>query len=87
MAQPHYAIEYLGAVALEGGKSYTSSGILTAFSGANVMKIKTAGVAVTVNGTAMFETNFDDESYISATSKSYIFSKNCVIAIGKYVAL
>ena len=87
MAQPHYAIEYMGAVALEGNKSYTSTGILTAFPTANVMKMKTAGVAVSMNGTAMFETNFDDESYISATSKSYIFNKNCVIAIGKYVAI
>jgi hypothetical protein len=86
MTQPH-AIEYMGAVALEGNKSYTSTSILTAFPTANVMKMKTTGVAVSINGTAMFETSFDDESYISSTSKSYIFNKNCVIAIGKYIAI
>lgn len=86
MAQLH-AIEYIGAVALEAGKSYTSAGILTAFPSVNVMKMKTKGVAVSVNGTAMFETSFDDESYISSTSKSYIFNKDCIIALGKYIAI
>ena len=86
MAQPSYAIEYLGAMSVKRGKLYNSSSVISAFPTATCMKMKTDGVEVSVNGTDAFLTSFNDESYIT-TGHTYIFSKDCVIAIGKYKAV
>lgn len=86
MDQPHYAVEYLGAISAEKNKLVTSASVLVAFPTANMMKMKTEGVSVSVDGTDMFLTSFDDESFITS-GKSFIFDKNCTIAIGKYVAV
>ena len=83
MAQPSYAIEYLGAISAQSGKLYTSADVILAFPTATCMKMKTEGVKVSVNGTDAFLTSYDDESYITA-EHTYIFSKDCTIAIGRY---
>lgn len=86
MAQPAYAIEYLGAISAKSGKVYTSASVITAYPTATCMKMKTDGVSVSVNGSDAFLTNFDDESFITS-GHTYIFTKDCVIAVGKYRAV
>ncbi len=86
MAQPSYAIEYLGAMFVKAETSVTSASVLTAFPGATVVKMKTAGVKAGVNGTDMFDITYDDESYL-ITGKTFIFSKDCTIAVGIYKAV
>lgn len=83
MAQPAYTIEYLGAISMEKGKLYTSAQIITAYPNATCMKMKTAGVSVSVNGTDAFQTSFDDESYIDI-GHTYMFMQDCTIAIARY---
>ena len=51
-----------------------------------MMKMKTEGISVTINATDMFLTKYDDESFISP-NKSFIFNKDCTVAIGKYVSI
>lgn len=85
MAQFH-AIDYLGAMAVNKGQQYTSASIITAYPTATVLKMKTNGVSVSINGGVQFLTSFDDESYI-ATGKTYIFDKDCIVAIGIYKAI
>ena len=84
MSKPAIAIEYLGAIIAEPGKQYTSARVLTKYPTANVMKMKTSGIKVTVDGSDMFTISYDDESYI-ATGRTFIFSDACTIAIGRYV--
>ena len=82
MAQLH-AIDYLGALAVNKGQQYTSASIITAYPTATVLKIKTDKVSVSINGGVQFLTSFDDESYLT-TGKTYIFDKDCIVAIGIY---
>lgn len=86
MAQPNYAIDYLGAMKVDKGTQYTSASILTAYPTATVLKMKTKDVSVSINGGVQFLTSFDDESYLS-TGKTYIFDKDCIVAIGIYKAI
>lgn len=85
MAQLH-AIDYLGALAVNKGQQYTSDSITSAYPTATVLKIKTDKVSVSINGGVQFLTSFDDESYLSA-GKTYIFDKDCIVAIGIYKAI
>ena len=85
MAQLH-AIDYLGALAVNKGQQYTSASIITAYPTATVLKMKTDKVSVSINGGVQFLTSFDDESYL-ATGKTYIFDKDCIVAIGIYKAI
>ena len=80
------AIEYLGAVKCLAGTQYTSASILTAFPTATVLKMKTDDVQAGINGGVMFHINYDDESFLT-TGKTYIFDKDCVIAVGIYKAI
>lgn len=85
MAQPSYAIEYLGAVEVQGGVSVSSSTISTAFPSATVLKMKTKDVKVSIDGGVQFDVVYDDESFLnSATPKTYVFNKDCIIAVGIY---
>ena len=86
MSKPALAIEYLGAIIAEPRKQYTSASVLTKYPTANVMKMKTEGIKVTVDGSDMFTVSYDDESYI-ATGRTFMFSDACTIAIGRYVAI
>ena len=84
MSQPKIAIEYLGAITAEPRKQYTSASVLLKYPTATVMKMKTEGIKVTVDGSDMFPVSYDDESYIT-TGRTFIFSDACTIAIGRYV--
>lgn len=84
MSQPRMVFEYLGAISAKSGKINLSADVITAYPTANAMKMKTPKVSVSINGSDMFLTSFDDESYIS-TGKSFIFDTDCTIAIGRYV--
>lgn len=86
MAQPHYAIKYLGSFKADKGVNYTSASLLDTFPTATVVKIKTAGVSVSVNGHPMFLTSFDDENHI-VTGQNYTFDRDCILAVGVYVAV
>lgn len=93
MAQPT-SIEYLGALVVKAGAQYTSDSILTTYPTATVIKIKpftldgykTIGVRANINGGAMFPVKYDDESFINI-GKTYIFDKDCIIAVGIYKAV
>ena len=85
MAQ-HHAIDYLGALAVNKGQQYTSASIASAYPTATVLKIKTDKVSVSINGGVQFLTSFDDESFLS-TGKTYIFDKDCIVAVGIYKAI
>ena len=86
MSKPMYAVEYLGAVSIQSGNLSASANIISAYPTANMMKMKTENVKVSVNGSDMFPITFDDESFITS-GHTYIFDKNCTIVIGKYVAI
>ena len=86
MSKPAIAIEYLGAIIVEPRTQYTSASVKTKYPTATVMKMKTAGIKVTVDGSDMFPVSYDDESYI-ATGRTFMFSDACTIAIGRYVAI
>lgn len=86
MAQPIYPVLYLGAVACEAGKTYTSANVLTTYPAATCLIMKTEGVSVSVDASPMFSVSYADQSYIE-TGHTYVFNKNCVLAVGKYKAV
>lgn len=86
MSKPAIAIEYLGAIIAGPRKQYTSASVISKYPTANVMKMKTSGIKVTVDGSDMFPVSYDDESYIT-TGRTFMFSDACTIAIGRYVAI
>ncbi len=86
MSQPMYAVEYLGALVVEPRKQYLSADVKTKYPTANMMKMKTNGIKVTVDDSDMFPVSYDDESYIT-TGRTFMFSDACTIAIGRYVAI
>lgn len=86
MSQLMYAVEYLGAIVVEPRKQYLSSDVKTKYPTANMMKMKTSGIKITVDGSDMFPVSYDDESYIT-TGRTFMFSDACTIAIGRYVAI
>ena len=86
MAKTMYAIEYLGALTIKQGQMYTSADILAKYNTANVMKMKTSGVNVSVNNSDMFPLDVNDEIYL-VTGHTYLFDRDCTIAVGKYVAI
>ncbi len=93
MAQPNYAIKYLGSILVEKGKSYTSADVLTAYSTATCLKMAnilndkpSEGVKVSINKSPAFTTYIGEESYIE-TGLSYVFSIDCILAVGQYKAV
>lgn len=86
MAQPVYAIKYIGAISVKGGTTYSSTTVLAQFPGATCLVMKTPDISVSVNGTDMFPIAYEDQSYIES-GINYTFNKNCVIAIGVYKAV
>ena len=86
MSQPIYAIDYLGAVACLSGTAYTSASLIASYPTATVIQKKTDDVQAIINGNVMFHITYDDASYLS-TGKTYIFDKDCVLAIGIYKAI
>ena len=86
MAQPMYAIEYLGAMEVKAGTAYTSASILAAFPTANAMQMRTDGVNVAINGGVKFSTVYGESSFL-ATGKTYMFDKDAIAVIGTYKAI
>ena len=86
MSQPSYAIEYLGAIEATKNTAVTSASVLTLYPTATALKIKTAGVSVSVDNSVMFPTDYNDESYL-VTGHTYTFSENCIVAVGIYKAV
>lgn len=90
MAQPSYAIKYIGAYRIEAGTTYSSASILTAFPGATVMKAKTDvlgdTIKVAVNGSPMFHFEDNEECFIE-TGMTFTFNKAFTAAIGVYKAV
>ena len=83
MAKTMYAIEYLGALSIKQGQMYTSADILAKYKTANVLKMKTSGVNVSVDYSDMFPFDVNDETYF-VIGHNYIFDKGCTLAVGKY---
>ncbi len=86
MAKTMYAIEYLGALIIKQGQMYTSTDVLATYPTANVIKLKTSDVNVSVNNSDMFPLDFNDETYL-VTGHTYIFDRACTIAVGRYVVI
>ena len=86
MAKTMYAIEYQGALTIKQGQMYTSADILAKYTTANVMKMKTSGVNVSVNNSDMFPLDVNDETYL-VTGHIYLFDRDCTIVVGRYVAI
>ena len=93
MAQPNYAIQYLGSFVVAKGEAYTSAEILAIYPLGTVLKIAKIsgdnikeGINVSINGTPAFPTYEGQESYL-ASGATYVFSKDCVLAVGIYKAI
>lgn len=90
MSQPMYPFKYVGAVEAKANIIYTASTIYALFSShaPNAMKFKGPdGTKVTINKTVGFDIKYDDESYFTNDATTYVFTQDCYIAIGKYVAV
>lgn len=90
MAQPSYAIQYLGSFVIKKEEIHTTAQILASYPTATVIKIAKItsqnpkeGVNVAINGTPAFTTYLGEESYIE-TGTSYVFDKDCILAVGIY---
>lgn len=87
MAQPSYAIEYLGAVEVSRGVAVTTASLLVLFPTATVVKLKCkSGANVSINGGVQFPIDYNDESYLT-TGKTFLFDTDCVIVVGIYRAI
>ena len=86
MSKPMYVVEYLGAIVAEPRRQYTSASVLALYPNATMMKMKSEGIRVGVDGSNMFPVSYDDESYIT-TGRTFIFSDTCTIVIGRYVPI
>ena len=64
---------------------YVHNGV-SIFSTATIAKIKTAGVNLSINGTAKFPATFDSISHL-ASGKTFDFDKDTTLLIGKYVTV
>lgn len=95
MAQPAYAIEYLGAIRVTAGTPITSATIAAAFPTATALKMdaldengKSQWVRVSIDGGVQFDVAHGEESYLnSSVSKTYRFSRDCTIVVGVYKAV
>lgn len=81
-------VEYLGSVEAEANKTINLSDIHSIYPDATALIMKTKDVSVSISGSPAFLTSFNDESHITTSaSRTYIFDKNCIIAVGKYVSI
>ena len=83
MAVASYAVEILGSVSVKAGVTLQYSSVLSSFPTATVTIMKSQGVKVSINGSDMFDATFDAQNYLSGTGTA-VFSKDCVIVVGKY---
>ena len=80
MASKVNLIKYTGAVVAPKGIAINGSSYDTT----TILKMKTEGVSVSVNSSPMFKVTYDDESLVDITA-TYIFDRECVIAVGQLV--
>ena len=83
MAQPSYAVHYLGGVSAKSKEVLTSTSILTDFPTATCLIMKTNGVKVSIDGTDAFPVDYGEITYLE-TGHSYIFTKDCSLSVGKF---
>ncbi len=92
MAQPAYAIKYLGAIRASANTPYTTASILAIFPTATVAKIKMdAGrenikVGISIDNYPMIIFGHNDEQYIQ-TGQTFTFDTDVTIAVGIYKAV
>lgn len=87
MAQPSYAIEYLGSMEVKRGVPVTSADALALFPTATVIKVKCKdGCNVSINGGVQFPIDHNDESFLT-TGKTYTFDVDCTVVLGIYKAI
>lgn len=86
MAVASYPVEILGTYECKAGTLISYTAIKTAFPTASVTIMKTRDVMVSPNGCPMFEATFDAQNYLPSTgSGTSVFSKDCILLIGRYV--
>jgi hypothetical protein len=85
MAQ-NLAIEYFAGMSIKANTPITTAAVIAIYPTAQMMRMKTEGISVSINSTDMFLTHFDDEAYIT-TGKTYMFDKDCIISVGRFVAI
>jgi len=87
MAQPFYAIQYLGTVVVTKNTPYTTATILASYPGATIAKLKTLKhndyVGISINSTPMVQYQDGEEQFI-ATGFTFEFEKDCIMKIGIY---
>lgn len=91
MSQPiPFITEHLGSIEAIAGQEYTTASILTEWADATIVIMKTRAkisdpIKVSVDGYPAFELEFGEFSHV-VTGKTYTFTKNCTIAVCKYVS-
>ena len=88
-------LEYLGSLAVENGKKYSTADIATLYPDATSFIMKSKGeleegkrvlVRVAIDGTPMFSVDYNEITAYDSTrvpSLTYVFDKDCVIVIAK----
>ena len=92
MAQAaQFIVQYIAGMTVIKGNSYTTADVIATYPTATTMILKTkvskgeAPITVSIDGTDAFEITYDDPTYIE-TGNTFIFNKNCTIAIAKYIS-
>lgn len=80
------AFEALGGYLCPANTEVPTADILAKFSGATITKIKTEGVKLSIDGTVKFPATYDAISNLQAGHK-YIFDKDTILMVGKYVTV
>lgn len=86
MAAPFIVKEILGSIVIPANTTITTASILATFTTANMSKLKTEGVRVSIDGYPMFPATYDAEDYIN-TGHTQRFDKDTILLIGKYVVI
>ena len=87
MAQPTVVKEILGSIVVPAHTPISNSTIISSFAGANMTKVKTEGVRVSVNGYPLIPATYDAEDYISPTNHTQLFDKETLLLVGRYVVI
>lgn len=86
MAVQVEAIEALGGFQCLANTPTTTASIIAVFPTATIVKIKTEGSVLSIDGTVKFATTYDAISNLQ-TGHTYIFDKDTTLMVGKYVTV
>lgn len=90
MAQPSYAIKFLGTIRIEANAEITTASILATFTGATCCVLVTDKVGdfvnVGIDGYPMVHFQDRTEQFIE-TGQTFRFASACTLAIGIYKAV